>query len=101
MPTAEQKIKKEIKAYIESIGGYWCSVTGGSWSKPGDPDMVVCLKGRFIAIEGKVPGQKLRPAQEERKEEIEDADGTYIVAYSKTQLAEELRRRGLTEDGGR
>ena len=95
MATPEQKIKAELKRYIESIGGYWASITGGPYSKPGDPDMVACIKGRFVAIEGKVPNAKLRPAQEERKLQIEDADGIYLVIHSRDELETELRSRGL------
>ena len=95
MPTAEQKIKKEIKDFVESVGGYWASVTGGPYSKPGDPDLIVCLKGRFIAIEGKVHGERLRPIQELRKEEIEDAGGIHIIGRSREEVEDEFRRRGL------
>ena len=99
--TPEQDIKNELKKYIEQIGGYWCAVTGGAWSKPGDPDIVACVDGRFIGIEAKTPDGRLKQDQIERKEEIEDAHGIYLVIRSKEQLAEEFGRRGLVQDSGR
>ena len=99
MPTAEQKIKKEIKDYIESIGGYWVAVTGGPYSKPGDPDMVVCLDGKFIGIEGKVHGGKLSEIQKMRKEDIENAGGIHIIGRSREEVSDEFRRRNLIKDG--
>ena len=52
MPTPEQKIKKQIKDYITRIGGFWSIVQGGPYSKPGDPDLICCVDGRYIGIEG-------------------------------------------------
>ncbi len=53
MPTPEQLIKRDLKRFIEGIGGYWASVQGGPGSKPGDPDIIACIDGRFIGIEAK------------------------------------------------
>lgn len=98
LPTPEQTIKKEIKRYIESIGGFWSCVTGGAFSKPGDPDIVACINGHYVGIEAKTVMGRLRKDQLERKEEIEDAHGIYLVVQSAEDLRLELRTRGLIED---
>ena len=49
----EADLKKKIKRLIEDRGGFWSAVKGGEYSKPGDPDIIACYRGYFIAIEGK------------------------------------------------
>lgn len=53
MATPEQDLKRELKRFIEAIGGYWAVVQGGPYSKPGDPDIIACIDGRFVGIEAK------------------------------------------------
>ena len=63
----ESDINKEIKKYLESVGAFWSAVTGGGYSKPGDPDIVACFRGRYIAIEGKTPTGVQSPVQKRRQ----------------------------------
>ena len=80
MTTPESRLKSDIKAYLKGEGIYWCMIQGGAFSKPGDPDMVVCAKGRFIAIEGKTYDGRLSDIQIFRKGQIEASGGRYVVA---------------------
>ena len=81
-------MKSEIKAYLKENGIYWAMVQGGAFSKPGDPDLIACVRGRFLAIEGKTYEGTLRPLQEMRKEQIEKSGGTYLIA----RTVEDVRR---------
>lgn len=100
MPTPEQKIKKEIKDWIDRQGvGYWAAVTGGSYSKPGQPDLIMCINGRFIAVEGKTPTGVQSIPQRYNQEDIEKYGGEYIIARSLEGFINELRRRGILQDG--
>lgn len=80
MATPEQRFKKEIKRYIESRGGFWSVVTGGAYSKPGDPDIVACFKGLYIGIEAKTPTGVQSDWQKTRQEQIEESEGIYLLA---------------------
>lgn len=74
-------------------------VTGGPFSKPGDPDMVVCYRGVYLAIEAKTPTGRLREDQKIRQKEIEAAGGIYLVARYVEDVEDALRRiRGHEDD---
>lgn len=93
--TEEQKIKKAIKLYIEKHGGFWSVVTGGPWSKPGDPDIVACFKGRYVGIEGKVPSKDLEELQKVRREQIIACGGICFRADSVADVELNLKKYGL------
>lgn len=57
-------------------------VPGGIYGKNGSPDIIVCYKGRFIAIEGKAGDGKQSGWQRHRQKQIERAGGLYIVPYT-------------------
>ena len=82
MRQGESLLKREIKNLLNEHGVFWSSVQGGPGSKPGDPDMVACCRGKYIAIEAKIPGGRQSPIQRTRQKEIEEAGGIYILAYS-------------------
>ena len=98
MPTQEQLIKKDIKTFISKIGGFWSMVQGGPYSKPGDPDMICCVKGLFVGIEVKTPTGVVSELQKQRGKEIEDAGGIWFIARSLEDVRNEFRRRSIAED---
>lgn len=77
--TPEAKLKMDIRRYLESIGAFWSNVQGGPGSKPGDPDIIACYKGRYVAIEAKSPIGVLSPIQKARRDEIRKAGGIYGI----------------------
>lgn len=96
MTTPESRLKSEIKAYLKGEGIYWCMIQGGAFSKPGDPDMVACADGVFIAIEGKTYEGRLSDIQTFRKGQIEASGGRYVVARSVDdvkKVVEDVRKR--------
>ena len=62
-----------------------CTRTGG---RCGTPDILACVppEGRFLAIELKVAGGRLEPAQATEIERIRAAGGCAIVAYSMREV---------------
>ena len=88
--TPESDLKKKIKDFLDDRGAFWSMVTGGAYSKPGDPDMVVCYKGHYIAIEAKAPNGVQSPEQKTRQKQIEKTHGIYILAYSVRDVEREL-----------
>lgn len=83
---SESDLKREMKEYIESVGGFWSVVANGAYAKIGDPDMIVCYKGFYIAIEGKTLKGTMSGFQKTRETEINRAGGIYICARSLDSL---------------
>lgn len=55
----EQDIQDKIMDYIKSIGGLPVKFNNiGIYAKAGVSDILACIRGRFVAIEVKRPGQK-------------------------------------------
>ena len=91
MATPEGQLKQEIRKYLTGIGAFWSNVQGGPGSKPGDPDIVVCYKGRYIGLEAKSPVGVQSPIQKRRMEEIRVAGGIYGLVRSVEDVKEILR----------
>jgi len=53
MVTPESKVKKVVKIMLDAHGAYYFSPTTGGYGRSGVPDLIVCYRGRFIAIECK------------------------------------------------
>lgn len=61
----EQDIQTSIMNYISSIGGLPVKFNNmGIYAKAGVSDILACVKGRFVAIEVKKPGEKPTDLQE-------------------------------------
>ncbi len=96
--TPESVIKKKIKEYLREIGAFWSMIQGGAYSKPGDPDIVVCYQGMYIGIEAKTPTGRQSEIQKVREKEIKEAGGIYILARSVEDVQEVIE--GLQERVG-
>lgn len=75
MRTPEYWEKKEIDAYLESIGAYIIKPTTGGFGGSGHGDRVCCINGIFCAIEVKREGKEPTPIQWRRIQEVEAAGG--------------------------
>ena len=63
--TKEQDIQTKIMEYIQSIGGLPVKFNNiGIYAKAGVSDILACIKGRFVAIEVKKPGETPSKLQE-------------------------------------
>lgn len=83
--TPEGELKKKIRALLKQRGAFWSMIPGGAYAKIGDPDMVVCYKGRYIAIEAKVDTVQSN-WQKMRQVEIMSAGGYYLLAHSVAEV---------------
>lgn len=76
MKTPESYEKQAIKKYLDSLAMCWhMSPTTFGYGASGNPDIVVCLGGRFIGIEVKREGKQPTPVQIRRMEQISAAGG--------------------------
>lgn len=60
------------------------------FGQAGDPDIEVCYKGRFVAIEVKREGEKQTQAQATYQSDLEAAGGRYILARTLEDVTKTL-----------
>ena len=77
--TPEAKVKKKVKAILEQHGAYYAMPVGAGYGNSGVPDFLICLRGRFVAIECKANGNKPTALQTRHLEEIRKAGGVAVV----------------------
>ncbi len=85
----ENAIQSNIVKYLNSIG--YLTVKNITVSKTGWPDLTTIKpNGDHLYIEVKQPGQKLRPSQEVRHQQLRDHNTEVITITSVNQLKEYL-----------
>lgn len=98
--TPESRLKKMfINEIFVPRGAFWTRVDQGASGKPGDPDLIICYKGRFIGIEAKTYDNGLRELQKRRKAEISEAGGIFIEARCKGDIEKVLDEIDREEKG--
>ena len=92
--TPEGKLKREFRAWMKSIGAYAVTIVPNGYGK-GYVDDFFCLKGRFIAAEGKAPGKYktpwngCTPLQKRCLQDVNVAGG-FAFAYDDLETAKKL-----------
>ena len=71
---------------------WFVNIIGGLGIRPGTPDTLLCLDGKFIAIEFKRPGGRLRPTQESTLLAIVRAGGIALVIDSVDECIEAFKQ---------
>lgn len=82
--TPEGKVKRAIVTELKKRGVWYCSPIGSMFGNAGVPDLLCCVKGRFLGIEVKAPGKlgTVTALQEEQIRRIIVSGGTAILADS-------------------
>ena len=75
--TPEGKVKDAIKKFLKERGAWYFMPVSNGMGQVGIPDIIICYKGVFVAIEAKAPGKKknVTSNQERVIEAIRNADG--------------------------
>ena len=89
---AEQDIQTSIMNYISSIGGLPLKYNNmGIYATAGVPDIIACIKGRFVAIEVKKPGGKPSALQKAYIKTINEIGGIAFWADNLDDVKEKLK----------
>lgn len=73
---AEKEITSAIMRYLKSVPECFCwKEHGGVYGTAGLPDIICCLKGRFVAFEVKTASGRLTKLQEAAMRKIKAAKG--------------------------
>ena len=71
----ERNFQAKVIKYIVRRGGYVLNVAGGTQIPKGTPDLLVCWRGRFFALELKTDTGKTTELQKDKICEIRKAGG--------------------------
>lgn len=79
----EKNLIEKIRKYLAGLDGcFFWKEHGGKYGTAGIPDIIICHRGRFIALEAKVGKNKPTRLQAATIEQIQKAGGTAEVVYS-------------------
>lgn len=97
--TPEGALKKKFRAWMESIGAYRVSVVPNGYGN-GYVDDFFCLKGHFIAAEGKAPNKYKTPwdgCTANQKKCLQDVNlaGGFAFAYDNLETAQQIIRHSF------
>lgn len=88
----EKRIEKSIKDWLELNNCWLLKVQGGSNApSTGVPDILTCIKGRFVGIEVKTPTGRVTKIQQYQIDQINKSGGFAFVATSLEDVRMELR----------
>lgn len=79
MMTPEAKVKKKVRLVLTQLNCYFFFPATGGYGRSGVPDVVACVKGRFVGIECKANGGKVTALQQQNLKDIELNGGASIV----------------------
>jgi Holliday junction resolvase len=80
--TPEGLVKDAVVKVLKAHGVYYFFPATHGYGRSGVPDIVCCVKGRFLAIECKAPGKKPTALQAKEMNEIGKAGGMALVIDS-------------------
>lgn len=105
----EKTFENKIKNFLHSVGvypaglgedkmnvpqiGWYTKIWGGGYQKAGIPDLICCIKGRFIAIEVKASNGRPSELQKLNTNRIRDSGGDALFLYPSgfEQFKEDLK----------
>ena len=88
----EQDIQDKIMDYIKSIGGLPVKFNNiGIYAKAGVSDILACIRGRFVAIEVKKPGNKPSALQDNFINAINSIGGFAFWADNLEDVKDKLK----------
>lgn len=78
--TPEGRVKAKVKALLKKHNIYHFMPATGGYGRSGVPDIIACMRGRFLALECKAGAGKLTPLQSRELTLIEEAGGlAYVI----------------------
>jgi Holliday junction resolvase len=79
MTTPEKKVKDKVKRVLAEHGAYHFMPATHGYGSSGVPDIVACLRGKFVGIECKANGGKPTALQLKNLRELSSAGGLAIL----------------------
>ena len=94
MPLSETRLKNKVIQFIKrKYPGVWVYKTADRWTS-GIPDLLLCIEGKFYAIELKVGRNRPTRIQQYVIGKIRASGGKAEVCHSVDEVREFLRKGG-------
>lgn len=77
--TPEKKVKDAVKKILNAHSAYYFSPVTGGFGTSGIPDIVACIKGKFVGIETKAGKGKPTALQEKNLMNIMNTGGIAVL----------------------
>ena len=77
--TPERKVKQQVVALLKEEGAYYFFPAANGLGRSGIPDIIVCHRGRFVAIECKAGNGQTTALQKRELKRIGEAGGAALV----------------------
>jgi Holliday junction resolvase len=96
--TPESKVKAKVVKLLKQYGAYYFFPATHGYGRSGVPDVVCCVKGKFLAIECKAGANKPTPLQNREIDAIRTARGIAMVVNEDNINMVELILKELTDE---
>lgn len=96
MSKPEKKLQDKAISYLKGRGIYYLNLYGDGRSGKGKPDIIACIKGRFVVFELKVDDNDMQDDQKIHKIRIERSGGLHYTPYTLSEFIEIVE--GLSRD---
>ena len=83
--TPEAKVKKKVKQILDKHGAYYFMPIGGPYAVQGVPDIICCIKGRFVGIECKC-GMNVPTTLQQKNIDAIIANGGVAIVINESAL---------------
>jgi hypothetical protein len=81
--TPEKKVKQKVTKLLDSFGVYWFYPVASGYGSSGIPDLIACVRGRFVGIECKAtPKDQPTALQLKNLARIKDQGGIAVVIHA-------------------
>lgn len=86
MTKPEKKLQDKAVEYLRGRGIYYLNLYGDGMSGKGKPDIIACIKGRFVAFELKDGDNVMQDAQKIHKIRIKRSSGLHYSPYTLSEF---------------
>ena len=95
-PVKEKWVKQQVVKMLKERHVYYFFPVAGAYTSIGVPDIVACIRGRFVGIECKAGNNRPTELQLRNLEDIRDNGGVALVVNENALKALEQRLETLT-----
>lgn len=79
----EKNFENKVKKFLDEEKCYYVKQFGCAFTKSGVPDLLICVKGLFVAVELKATKGKPSMLQQINIEQIRKSGGVAFILYPK------------------